>query len=74
MVKRSVPVGLIRLFRELKGELIDLERPPKRRLRLIPQREKYEAETPARLQRIAAIRADFAHIEHVARLFDPEWD
>ena len=65
---------LKRYYSKLLGELVRIDRPPKRLLRLEADREAYEREAPAREARRASIIEALPHLVAVVKLFDPDWD
>lgn len=65
---------LQRHYAKMLGELAWLDAPPKRLTRLLPDRQRFEAERPVRDARRAAIIEALPHLAYVIRMFAPDWD
>lgn len=65
---------MAKLYAKLLGELERLQEPPKRLLRLIPDREAFAAAAPEREKRCAEIEEALPHVAFVVAMLDPSWD
>ena len=67
-------VRLAKIYCRMLGELERLEHPPKRLVRLIPDREAYEAAAPERAARREVILEALPHVAYVVKMLNSAWD
>lgn len=72
--EEKLAIRLGKIHGQMLGELERLDNPPKRLLRLIPDRQAYEAAAPAREERRSAIVEALPHLAYVVKMLNPDWD